>query len=150
MGSHTAHPPLHTAEHLLTRLLHERFPDLRDFNTRLKSRKAVVTFAYAGNITEADRAELEAALQAISAAALPVSTSTMAWAEAEARLPNLHQVPERSERVRVVRVGEGATLADERACIGTHVATSAEIVNPRLPTLRQEEPGHWRLTLVVG
>lgn len=150
MGSHTAHPPLHTAEHLLTRLLHERFPELRDFNTRLKSRKAVVTFAYDGRITEEDRAALEAALQAISDAALPVTASTMVWAEAERRLPNLHQVPERAEQVRVVRVGEGATLADERACIGTHVASSAEIVNPRLPTLREEAPGCWRLTLVVG
>ena len=58
MGAHTAHPPLHTAEHLLTRLLHDRFPGLTDFQTRLKSRKGVIAFAYEGPITEADRRAL--------------------------------------------------------------------------------------------
>lgn len=150
MGSHTAHPPLHTAEHLITRLLHERYPALHDFNTRLKSRKAIITFRYAGALDETDRAALEGALQAISAAALPVSEAMMPRTEAEQRLPNMHQVPDDADPVRVVRVGVGAQLVDERACIGEHVANTREIVNPRLPTLRQEEPGAWRLNLVVG
>ncbi|HEX8682598.1 MAG TPA: hypothetical protein VF707_09820 [Ardenticatenaceae bacterium] len=150
MGAHTAHPPLHTAEHLLTRLLHERFPDLTDFQTRLKSRKGVISFTYGGRMTEADRLALEQALQQISADALPVTVGFLPRAEAEARLPNMFQVPDDADPVRVVRVGEGEKVADERACIGTHVANTAEIVNPRLPTLREEEPGRWRVTLVVG
>jgi Ser-tRNA(Ala) deacylase AlaX len=150
MGAHTAHPPLHTAEHLLTRLLHERFPNLTDFQTRLKSRKGVITFMSEGLITEADRLALEQALQQISQDALPVTVGFLPRAEAEARLPNMFQVPDDADPVRVVRVGEGEKVADERACIGTHVANTAEIVNPRLPTLREEEPGHWRVTLVVG
>jgi misacylated tRNA(Ala) deacylase len=150
MGAHTAHPPLHTAEHLLTQLLHERFPGLTDFQTRLKSRKGVITFAYEGPITEADRLALEQALQQISADALPVMVSFLPRAEAEARLPNMFQVPDDADPVRVVRVGDGEKVADERACIGTHVANTAEIVSPRLPTLREEEPDRWRVTLVVG
>nr|MBA3530517.1 hypothetical protein [Ardenticatenales bacterium] len=73
MGNFTVHPPLHTAEHLITRLLHTRFPELTDFQTRLKSRKGVVSFTYEGTITEEDRAALEQALKEISAAALPVT-----------------------------------------------------------------------------
>lgn len=149
MGSHTAHPPLHTAEHLLTRLLHERFPELSDFSTRLKSRKCVVAFTYAGHIADSERAALEARLRALSEAALPVTVGFMARAEAEVRLPNLHQVPTDADPVRVVWVGEGESLADERACIGAHVANTSEIRNPRLPTLREEEPHQWRLNLVV-
>jgi len=42
----------------------------------------------------------------------------MERAEAEKRLPNMHQVPADGDRIRVVRVGEGQQLADERACIG--------------------------------
>lgn len=150
MGAHTAHPPLHTAEHLLTRLLHDRFSGLTDFQVRLKSRKGVVTFSYNGPITEADRRALEQALQQISANALPVTVGFLPRAEAEERLPNMFQVPDDANPVRVVRVGEGENVADERACIGTHVTSTAEIVNPRLPTVREEERGRWRVTLVVG
>lgn len=149
MGSHTAHPPLHTAEHLVTRLVHNRFPTLTDFSTRLKSRKAVIAFRYAGDVTEADRLALEQQLQAISTANLPVTEAYMARDEAAVKMPNLHQVPDDSDPVRIVRVGTGDTLADERCCSGRHVTTTAEILNPRLPTLREEEPGLWRLTLVV-
>ncbi len=150
MSSYTAYPPLHTAEHLLTRLIHERLPTLQDFNTRLKSRKAVLSFAYDGDVAEADREALEAAAQEIVDAALPVTTSYLPREEAETRLPNLHQVREDADPVRVVRIGEGDCLVDERACIGTHVANTSEIHDLRLTTLRQEEPGRWRINLVVG
>ena len=150
MGAHTAHPPLHTAEHLLTRLLYDRFPGLTDFQVRLKSRKGVITFTYDGSLSERDRLALEQALQQISTDALPVTVGFVPRSEAEARLPNMFQVPDDADPVRVVRVGQGENVADERACIGTHVASTAEIINPRLPTLREEEPGRWRVTLVVG
>ena len=150
MASHTAHTALHTAEHLLTRLLHDRFPTLTHFKTRLKSRKCVVTFAYEGDVTQEDCAIIQEKLQAISAAALPVSTAYMGRAEAEKRLPNMYQVPADGDTIRVVRVGQGDELADERACIGHHVTNTSEIKNPRLPTLRQEGESRWRVNLVVG
>ena len=150
MASHTAHAALHTAEHLVTRLLHDRFPTLTEFKTRLKSRKCVVTFAYEGDVTQADCATMQEKLHAISAAALPVSATYMERAEAEIRLPNMHQVPADAESIRVVRVGEKDNLADERACIGHHVANTSEIKNPRLPTLRREGAARWRINLVVG
>ncbi len=150
MGSHTAHPALHTAEHLLTRLLYDRFGSLSNFKTRLKSRKCVVSFVYDGAITKEDCAILQERLQSISAAALSVTATYMARAQAKQRLPNMHQVPPDADPVRVVRVGAGATLADERACIGTHVANTSEIKNPRLPTLRKEPDNGWRINMMVG
>ncbi len=149
MASVTAYPPLHTAEHLITRLVQTRFPTLHTFTTRLKSRKCVVEFDYSGNVTEEDRKALEQALQEIAAAHLPVTIRFIPRAEAEATMPNLHQVPDDADPVRIVQVGEGETLADERCCIGTHIANTSEIHEPRLPTLRWEE-GRWRLTLVVS
>ena len=133
----------------MTALLTERAAGLRGFESRLKSRKAVLSFEYDGALGEEDRVALEDALRALCAAALPVTEDFMARDEAEARLPNMYQVPPGDEPVRVVRVGEGEQLADERACIGTHVAHTGEIVNPRLPTLRREKDGRWRVTLVV-
>jgi misacylated tRNA(Ala) deacylase len=150
VASESVYPPLHTAEHLLTRLLQQRFPTMGDLQIRLKSRKAVFTFGYEGVITPADRESLEQALQEIARAAFPVMEGSIPRVEALARLPNMHQVPEDADPVRVIQVGEGAQVVDERACIGRHVTTTAAIVNPRLPTLREEEPGIWRVTLVVS
>lgn len=149
MGAHTAYPPLHTAEHLLTRLLYNRFTRLTNFGVRLKSRKAVVTFACDQPLEESDRVTLEVALQAIAAATLPVTVSFMARAEAEHALPNLHQVPAEADPVRVITVGGDDQVVDRRACIGVHVADTSQILNPRLPTLREDEPYQWRITLVV-
>ena len=149
MASVTAYPPLHTAEHLITRLVHTRFSACYDFKTRLKSRKCVVEFGYEGDVTEADRQALEQELKSIAATSLPVVIRFIPRTEAEATMPNLYQVPEDADPVRIVQVGEGASLVDERCCIGNHVANTSEIHEPRLPTLRQEE-GRWRLTLVVN
>ena len=88
--------------------------------------------------------------QQVVVAALPVTTSYLPREEAEMRLPNMHQVPEDADPIRVVRIGEDDRLVDERACIGTHVANTSEIRNLRLTTLREEEPSRWRVNLVVG
>ena len=143
------YPPLHTAEHLLTALIHSHFPDLTWFVTRLKSRKAVVRFDCAGVVDEQRRRRLEEQLRALCAAGLPVTTYTVSRDVAEARLPNMHQLPAGEGPVRVVRIGREDQVADERACIGEHVSRTSEIRNPRLPTSREEEPGRWRVTLVV-
>lgn len=149
MASVSAYPPLHTAEHLITRLIYTRFPALEDFSTRLKSRKCVVEFAYEGSVTEGDRIALESQLKAIALADLPVTIEFLPREVAVRTMPNLHQVPVDADPVRIVRVGVGESLADERCCIGTHVQSTGEIHEPRLPTLRQEE-GKWRITLVVS
>lgn len=149
MASVSAYPPLHTAEHLITRLLYTRFPTLQEFSTRLKSRKCVVEFVYDGTVTEVDRMALESQLKEIATANLFVTIHFLPRQVAVRTMPNLHQVPVDADPVRIVRVGRGENLADERCCIGTHVHSTGEIHEPRLPTLRQEE-GKWRITLVVS
>lgn len=144
MGFANAYPPLHSAEHLLTALLCRRFPGLRDYSSRLKSRKCVFEFSYDGPITAADITAIAAELAAIVARDLPTTTEIVSRAEA-GELPNLHQVPADAETVRIVRLGD----ADARACIGQHVARTGEIVNFRIPTWREEAPGRWRLNFVV-
>lgn len=144
MGFAQAYPPLHSAEHLLTAVLCRRFPRLRDYRSRLKSRKCVFEFSYDGPITETDIAEVEQEVKAIIAADAPTVIRIIPREEA-GFLPNLHQVPLDAETVRVVRLGD----ADERACIGQHVARTGEIVNFRITTVRQEGPGFWRINFSV-
>lgn len=150
MGGSTAYPPLHTAEHLLTSLLFARFANVTAFRSRLKSRKAVLTFRCEDFPDESDRQTLERELRQCCAAGLPVSSRMMGRDEAEQTLPNMHQVPPAMAQIRAVRIGEPPRVADDRACVGQHVSTTAEIIAPRLPTLRAESEGGWRLTLVVG
>ncbi|HBY96416.1 MAG: hypothetical protein M5U01_13080 [Ardenticatenaceae bacterium] len=144
MGFADAYPPLHSAEHLLTAVLGRRFPEIREYNSRLKSRKCVFEFHYDGTLTAADLAEVEREVKAIIAADEATEIRTVAR-EAASSLPNLHQVPQGAETVRVVRLGD----ADQRACIGRHVARTGEIVNFRITTLRQAQPGLWRINFSV-
>lgn len=144
MGFAEAYPPLHSAEHLLTAVLCRRFPDIREYSSRLKSRKCVFEFHYAGTVTDVDIAEVEREVKAVIAADIAIEVCTILRAQA-GDLPNLHQVPPDAETVRVVRFGD----ADERACIGHHVARTGEIVNFRITTLRQEQPGYWRINFSV-
>jgi misacylated tRNA(Ala) deacylase len=144
MGFANAYPPLHSAEHLLTAVLCRRFPTIHDYSSRLKSRKCVFEFHYDSALTDAEMQAVEAEVQAIAARNLPVETFIIPRDQAN-HLPNLHQVPTDADTVRVVRLGD----ADERACIGQHVAHTGEIINFRITTLRQEQPGLWRINFVV-
>lgn len=144
MGTTSAYPPLHTAEHLLTAVLARHFPEMTNHISRFKSRKCVFEFDYPHPISAGQIAAVEAELQAIIAAAAAVTTFELSREQAR-YLPNLHQVPGDAGTVRVVRIGE----YDTRACIGQHVSLTREIERLRLPTFTEIEAGHWRVNLVV-
>jgi misacylated tRNA(Ala) deacylase len=78
-----------------------------------------------------DRARLDAALAELVAADHPVTTEWITDAELDAR-PDLVktmsvQPPRGSGRIRLVRIGSGATTIDLQPCGGTHVASTGEI-----------------------
>ncbi|MSP13852.1 MAG: hypothetical protein EXR62_12965 [Chloroflexi bacterium] len=144
MGTTSAYPPLHTAEHLLTAILARHFPEMTNYASRFKSRKCVFEFDYPHPIPVDQVKAVESELQAIISAAAAVTTYELDREQA-GFLPNLHQVPADAGTVRVVRIGE----YDMRACIGQHVSHTYEIEHLRLPTFMEIETGRWRVNLVV-
>ena len=144
MGAVDAYPPLHSAEHLLTAVLAERLPDMENHVSRLKSRKCVFEFDYAGNLTDEDIAWVQATIEDWIAAEAETTVEFVSRAEAD-DVPNLDQVPDEVDPVRVVRLGE----FDARACAGTHVTNTGEIENFRITNWRPAGEGRYRVNFVV-
>ncbi len=115
---------MHTALHLLSVVM--PFPVTGGSVGPQKSR---LDFAMENPVE--DKPALEAALNALIARDLPVSTAWITDAELEAN-PGLVktmsvQPPKGAGRVRLVRIGEGAEQVDLQPCGGTHVARTGEI-----------------------
>lgn len=144
MGAVDAYPPLHSAEHLLTAALAERLPDMENHISRLKSRKCVFEFDYAGELTDDDIAWVQQTIEDWIAAEAETTVEFVPRAEAD-DVPNLEQVPADSDPVRVVRLGE----FDARACAGTHVTNTGEIENFRITSWRPAGDGRYRVNFVV-
>jgi misacylated tRNA(Ala) deacylase len=144
MGAVDAHPPLHSAEHLLTTALAQRLPKMGNHASRLKSRKCVFEFDHAGQVTADDIDWVQARIDGWIAAGAATTIDYVPRADAS-DLPNLDQVPDAADPVRVVHLGP----FDARACVGTHVANTAEIRNFRITSWRPVGQGRWRVNFVV-
>lgn len=144
MGAVDAYPPLHSAEHLLTAALAERLPDMENHISRLKSRKCVFEFDYAGELTDDDIAWVQQTIEDWIAAEAETTVEFVPRAEAD-DVPNLEQVPADSDPVRVVRLGE----FDARACAGTHVTNTGVIRKFRITNWRPAGDGRYRVNFVV-
>ncbi|MFQ5855352.1 MAG: hypothetical protein ACE5LU_06905 [Anaerolineae bacterium] len=145
MGAVDAYPPLHSAEHLLTAALARRLPGMNNHISRLKSRKCVFEFDYAGELTADDIAWVQATIEDWIARAADTVIELVPRSEA-GHLPNLDQVPADADPVRVVRLGEW----DSRACMGTHVTNAGEIEKFRITSWRAVGAGRYRVNFVVG
>lgn len=145
MGAVDAYPPLHSAEHLLTSALTQRLPGMGHHVSRLKSRKCVFEFDYAGALTDEDVAWVQQTIEDWIAAEAETTIEFVPRAGAD-DVPNLDQVPVDSDPVRVVRLGE----FDVRACAGTHVVHTGEIDKFRITSWRTVGDGRYRVNFVVG
>lgn len=144
MGAVDAHPPLHSAEHLLTAALTARLREMGNYSSRLKSRKCVFEFDYPGQLTADDVDWVQARIEGWIAAGAATRIEHVPRAGAN-DLPNLDQVPDAADPVRVVRLGD----FDARACVGTHVANTGEIENFRITSWRAVAAERWRVNFVV-
>jgi alanyl-tRNA synthetase len=136
---------LHTAEHLLTAALQRRLPAMSNYTSRFKSRKCVFQFDHPEPVPPEIIAQVEREIREIIARQVPVQESLRPRGQA-GDLPNLHQVPEEADPVRVVQVGP----YDARACSGAHVAHTGEIRDFRVASFRQVGPNRYRVNIVVG
>lgn len=98
-----------------------------------------------------DKDAIEAALNALIAADLPVSYEWITDAELDAN-PGLVktlrvQPPRGSGRVRLVRIGEGAAQIDLQPCGGTHVRTTGEIGRMRLGKIEKKGKQNRRVSI---
>ncbi len=126
-----AHSRYHTAQHLLSALLLEAF-DAPTTGNALYTDHAHLDAAY-DRFDAADLERIEARLNELVDADLPVERYTLDRAEAEATLDTertrIHLLPDSITELRIVEIGgTGDTEPyDRTACAGTHVETTGEI-----------------------
>jgi Ser-tRNA(Ala) deacylase AlaX len=123
-------PRMHTAEHILNQTMDRLFACGRCFSAHVNPDKAKCDYRFGRDLTEAEARDVEARVNAVIAADLPVYAERMARSAAEA-LFNLERLPEdASDELRVVRIGD----YDACPCIGEHVDSTGTLGVFRLTT----------------
>lgn len=139
--------PAHTAEHILNRTMVNMFGCLRSRNAHVERKKSKCDYLLAECPTDAQVSAIEAKVNEIIAAALPVTVAYMSREEASSLL-DLSKLPEdASDTLRIVRIGD----YDDCACIGAHVGNTSEIGEFRIIS-HDFNDGVWRVRwkVIVG
>ena len=137
--------PAHTAEHLLNQTMVRMFGCPRSRNAHIERKKSKCGYFLSDCPTDAQVAEIEARVNALIEAALPVTIDYMPKAEA-ASIVDLSKLPEdASETLRIVRIGD----YDACACIGAHVKNTSEIGGFKIIS-HDFNDGVWRLRWKVS
>ena len=141
------HMKIHTALHLLSVTI-----PLPVTGGAISAERGRLDF----NMPEAleNRDEIEADLNRMIAADLPVGEEWISDAELEANpdmVKTLRVRPPRGQgRVRLVRIGLGSETVDLQPCGGTHVTTTTEIGPVRLGKIEKKGRENRRVTLLLG
>ena len=136
------YPPMHTAEHIVNQTMVRMFGCGRSVAAHIERKKSKLDYLLPAPPTEAEVRELEAKVNEVIAARLPVTTEYITHEEARTRF-DLGRLPDdASDTLRIVKVGD----YDECLCIGSHVANTAEIGTFRIISHDWDEASHrWRM-----
>lgn len=116
-------PPAHSAEHILNRTMVNMFGCPRSRNAHVERKKSKCDYILDSCPTDEQVAAIEAKVNEVIAAAVPVSVRFVSREEA-AGIVDLSKLPEdASETLRLVSIGD----YDDCACIGAHVSNTSEI-----------------------
>ena len=141
------YPPMHTAEHILNQTMVRMFGCQRSRNAHIERKKSKCDYRLPQQPTPEQVAELERRVNEVIAQNLPVTYEFVPRDEVPPEV-DLGKLPDdASSTLRLVRIGD----YDLCACVGTHVANTAEIGMFRIishdftPSPDSDTPGTWRL-----
>ena len=132
--------PAHSAEHILNQTMVRMFGCPRSRNAHIERKKSKCDYILSACPTDEQVAAIEAQVNEVISASLPVTIEYMSREEAS-KVVDLSKLPEdASETLRIVRIGD----YDACACIGAHVANTSEIGTFRILS-HDFNDGVWRL-----
>ena len=130
----------HTAEHILNRTMVNMFGCPRSRNAHIERKKSKCDYLLDACPTQEQVGAIEAKVNEVIRAALPVRISYMER-DAAAKIVDLSKLPEdASQTLRIVSVGD----YDDCACIGAHVENTSQIGEFRILSHDYNE-GVWRV-----
>ncbi|MBQ9217159.1 MAG: hypothetical protein IJ160_03140 [Muribaculaceae bacterium] len=139
------YPPMHTAEHILNATMVRMIGCGRHVNAHVERTKSKLDYALDRALTDDEIRAIEAKVNEVIAADLPVTVEYARQADVADRF-NLERLPDgASETVRIVRVGD----YDECLCAGTHVEHTAQIGTFRITSTRWQD-GRQRIVFRLG
>ena len=134
------YPPMHTAEHILNQTMVRMFGCPRSRNAHIERKKSKCDYLLAECPTQEQVQAIEDKVNEVISQNLPVTVSFMPLSEAGA-IVDLSKLPDNvSDTLRIVRVGD----YDACACIGAHVANTAEIGRFKIISYDYDN-GRWRV-----
>ena len=134
------YPPMHTAEHILNATMVRLFGCPRSRNAHIERKKSKCDYLLAEAPSDAQVAQIESVVNEVIGRNLDVTIEYLTHGEA-AEIVDLSKLPEdASSTLRIVRVGDYDTCA----CIGAHVANTAEIGAFKILS-HDFENGRWRV-----
>ncbi|MDL2307592.1 hypothetical protein LJC48_06170 [Desulfovibrio sp. OttesenSCG-928-C06] len=123
-------PQMHTAEHVLNQTMVRMFGSGRCFSSHLNPGKSKCDYHFERDLSDAEAAALEAAVNEVLVRNLPVREQSVPRREAE-KLVDLSKLPDSvgpEAPIRLVTIGD----YDICPCIGAHVAATGETGRFRL------------------
>ena len=131
---------MHTAEHILNATMVRMFGCPRSRNAHIERKKSKCDYELPSCPTDEQVAQIEAAVNEVIGRRLDVTIEFVSREQAAA-IVDLSKLPEdASQTLRIVRVGD----YDACACIGAHVANTAEIGTFKILS-HDFENGRWRV-----
>ncbi|MCR5456151.1 MAG: hypothetical protein K6F33_14305 [Bacteroidales bacterium] len=138
-------PPAHTAEHLLNQTMMRMFGCQRSSNAHIERKKSKINYNLATEPTPEQIAEIEAQMNSLIAQDMKVTYEYVTRDHIPEGV-SLAKLPDNAtDTLRIVRIGD----YDVCACVGAHVASTAEIVNFRI-TSTSFNDGVFRIIYKVG
>lgn len=117
------YPPMHTAEHLLNGEMARRYGCGRAFSGHVERTKSKLDYHLPTALTDGELRSLEAYVNSVIAADVPVTEEYITQAEAMRRF-DMSRLPDNaSDTVRIVNIGE----YDQCLCAGVHVGHTSDI-----------------------
>ncbi|MBO7609386.1 MAG: hypothetical protein J6S96_04205 [Muribaculaceae bacterium] len=127
--------PMHTAEHILNGTMVKMFSCGRHVSAHVERTKSKLDYDFPRPLTDEETRAIEARVNEVIAADLPVTEEFATQDEVADRFP-LERLPEgASDTVRIVHVGD----YDECLCAGDHVSHTAEIGTFRISSTRYQD-----------
>jgi len=130
---------MHTAEHILTRVMKDRFGATRNFELHLGEKKSKCDYDVPKGLSDEDIRRIEDLVNAEIEKGHPVTSEVIPLSGAEGY--DLWKVPVGTTEIRIVRIGD----FDATPCAGEHVANTAELGRFKIISYGRKEDGLLRV-----
>jgi Ser-tRNA(Ala) deacylase AlaX len=114
---------MHSVEHILNQTMDRMYQCGRCFNAHIERKKSKCDYRFDKTLSADEIERIQAQVNQIIQADLPVSESFVSFEEARNRFNIAKLPPDAGDRIRIVSIGD----YDHCPCIGPHVASTAEI-----------------------